>query len=50
MTQPFSTTEHFTGLPGKMVTLEDALDGCERILNDEFQRLPREIALHDRQH
>jgi F-type H+-transporting ATPase subunit beta len=40
MTQPFSTTEHFTGLKGKMVKLEDALDGCERILNDEFQDYP----------
>jgi F-type H+-transporting ATPase subunit beta len=40
MTQPFSTTEHFTGLAGKRVSLEDALDGCERILNDEFQDYP----------
>ena len=36
LTQPFFTTEQFTGLEGKMVKLEDALDGCERILNDEF--------------
>ena len=36
MTQPFFTTEQFTGLAGKMVDLADALDGCERILNDEF--------------
>jgi len=36
MTQPFFTTEQFTGLTGKMVDLKDALDGCERILNDEF--------------
>jgi len=40
LTQPFLTTEHFTGLKGKMVKLEDALDGCERILNDEFQDYP----------
>jgi F-type H+-transporting ATPase subunit beta len=40
LTQPFFTTEHFTGLKGKMVKLEDALDGCERILNDEFQDYP----------
>jgi F-type H+-transporting ATPase subunit beta len=39
-TQPFFTTEHFTGLPGRMVELEDALDGCERILNDEFNDYP----------
>ena len=36
LTQPFFTTEQFTGLEGKMVKLEDALDGCDRILNDEF--------------
>ncbi len=40
LTQPFFTTEHFTGHTGKMVPLEDALDGCERILNDEFQDYP----------
>jgi F-type H+-transporting ATPase subunit beta len=37
LTQPFFTTEQFTGLTGKLVSLEDALDGCERILNDEFK-------------
>jgi F-type H+-transporting ATPase subunit beta len=36
LTQPFFTTEQFTGMPGRSVSLEDALDGCERILNDEF--------------
>ena len=36
LTQPFFTTEQFTGTPGRSVSLEDALDGCERILNDEF--------------
>ena len=36
LTQPFFTTEQFTGLEGKMVKLEDALEGCDRILNDEF--------------
>ncbi|MGC9325231.1 MAG: F0F1 ATP synthase subunit beta [Desulfomonilia bacterium] len=39
-TQPFFTTEQFTGLKGKMVTLEDALSGCECILNDEFADQP----------
>jgi len=37
LTQPFFTTEQFTGLEGKLVSLEDALDGCERILHDEFK-------------
>ena len=36
LTQPFFTTEQFTGLEGKIVKLEDALLGCDRILNDEF--------------
>jgi F-type H+-transporting ATPase subunit beta len=40
LTQPFFTTEQFTGHPGRMVTLEDALVGCERILSDEFAEFP----------
>ncbi len=45
MTQPFYTTEQFTNLKGAMVELDDALDGCERILSDEFSDLP-ESALY----
>jgi F-type H+-transporting ATPase subunit beta len=37
LTQPFFTTEQFTGLKGKLVSLKDSLDGCERILRDEFK-------------
>jgi F-type H+-transporting ATPase subunit beta len=40
LTQPFFTTEQFTGLKGKLVSLKDALDGCERILHDEFKDYP----------
>ena len=40
LTQPFFTTEQFSGLKGKLVSLEDALDGCERILRDEFKDYP----------
>jgi F-type H+-transporting ATPase subunit beta len=40
LTQPFFTTEQFTGLQGKLVSLKDALDGCERILRDEFKDYP----------
>ncbi|MGC9526237.1 MAG: F0F1 ATP synthase subunit beta [Limnospira sp.] len=36
LTQPFFTTEQFTGKKGKLVDLDAALDGCDRILNDEF--------------
>lgn len=36
LTQPFFTTEHFTGMKGEFVELEDALYGCEKILNDDY--------------
>ncbi|MDQ6881837.1 MAG: F0F1 ATP synthase subunit beta, partial [Pseudomonadota bacterium] len=45
LTQPFFTTEQYTGIKGKLVSLEDALDGCERILKDEFNDRP-ESALY----
>ncbi len=45
LTQPFFTTEQFTGQPGKLVSLDESLDGCERILADEFMDLP-ESALY----
>jgi F-type H+-transporting ATPase subunit beta len=40
LTQPFFTTEQFSGLKGKEVSLDDSLNGCERILADEFKDLP----------
>jgi F-type H+-transporting ATPase subunit beta len=40
MTQPFFTTEAFTGKPGHRLTLEQTLDGCERILRGELSHLP----------
>ncbi len=40
LTQPFFTTEAFTGKSGKLVDLETTLDGCERILKDELADLP----------
>ncbi len=40
LTQPFFTTEQFTGREGRMVNLEETLDGCERILSDEFADSP----------
>ncbi len=36
LTQPFFTTDQFTGKKGKLVTLEQTIDGCERILAGEF--------------
>jgi F-type H+-transporting ATPase subunit beta len=40
LTQPFFTTEQFSGIKGKLVSRKDALDGCERILRDEFKDYP----------
>jgi F-type H+-transporting ATPase subunit beta len=45
LTQPFFTTEQFSGMKGTLVSLKDSLDGCERILNDEFKDAP-ESALY----
>jgi len=39
LTQPFFVTEQFTGQEGRAVSLEEALDGCERILADEFSHV-----------
>lgn len=39
-TQPFFSTEQFSAMKGKEVSLEEALDGCERILSDEFKDIP----------
>ena len=40
LTQPFFATEQFSGIKGKDVSLKDAIDGCERILKDEFKDYP----------
>ena len=40
LTQPFFTTEEFTGKSGHRLTLEDTLEGCERILSGELSHLP----------
>src|SRR6202167_4106552 len=45
LTQPFFATEQFSGTKGKLVSLQDSLDGCERILRDEFKDYP-ESALY----
>jgi len=45
LTQPFFATEQFSGIKGKDVSLNDSLDGCERILRDEFKDYP-ESALY----
>jgi len=40
LTQPFFVSEQFTGTKGRMVSLEDTIRGCERILDDEFSDKP----------
>ncbi|MBN8852081.1 MAG: F0F1 ATP synthase subunit beta [Sphingobacteriales bacterium 50-39] len=42
LTQPFFTTEAFNGMKGKMVSLQQCLDGCERILSDAFNSYPED--------
>jgi F-type H+-transporting ATPase subunit beta len=41
-TQPFFTTEKFSGIPGKLVPVAETIDGCERILRDEFESYPEQ--------
>jgi F-type H+-transporting ATPase subunit beta len=42
LTQPFFTTEQFTGRQGRQVGLEATLNGCERILDDELADRPEQ--------
>ncbi len=39
LTQPFFTTQQFTGMQGKSVDLEDTISGCERILSGELNHM-----------
>ena len=41
-TQPFAVTEQFTGVSGKMVSTEEVITGCERILDGEFDEVPEQ--------
>ena len=41
-TQPFFTTAQFSSAQGKFVSLEQSLDGCERILRGEFNHYPEQ--------
>lgn len=42
LTQPFVTTEQFSNLQGRLVSLDDALAGCEQILAGEFDACPEQ--------
>jgi F-type H+-transporting ATPase subunit beta len=42
LTQPFFSTEQFTGIPGKFVTMEETLRGFEEILEGLHDDLPEQ--------
>jgi F-type H+-transporting ATPase subunit beta len=42
LTQPFFSTERFSGIPGQYVTLDETVEACERILNGEFDTTPEQ--------
>lgn len=39
MTQPFTVSEVFTGKKGAFVTIEENLDGCERVLAGDYDKV-----------
>ncbi len=43
LTQPFFSTEQFTGMPGRFIGLKETLDGCEAILSGELLHLPESV-------
>jgi F-type H+-transporting ATPase subunit beta len=42
LTQPFFTTEQFSNMKGRLVSLDDALEGCEQILAGKFDECPEQ--------
>jgi len=40
LTQPFHVAEVFTGMPGKYVTIEETIEGFEKIISGELDHLP----------
>ncbi len=42
LSQPFHVAERFTGMPGKYVTMEQAVDGFEEILSGKLDSLPQQ--------
>jgi F-type H+-transporting ATPase subunit beta len=40
LTQPFFSTEQFTGVGGRRVAIADTLEGCSRILADDYAHYP----------
>jgi F-type H+-transporting ATPase subunit beta len=42
MSQPFAVAEQFTGIPGRLVKLEDTISSFERLVAGEFDTLPEQ--------
>ncbi|MEO7086101.1 MAG: F0F1 ATP synthase subunit beta [Gemmatimonadaceae bacterium] len=42
MSQPFAVAEQFTGIPGRLVKLEDTISSFERLVAGEFDSLPEQ--------
>jgi F-type H+-transporting ATPase subunit beta len=40
LTQPFHVAEVFTGMPGRYVTIEETIEGFEKIISGELDHLP----------
>ena len=40
LSQPFHVAEQFTGIPGKLVTIEDTIKGFNMIINGEVDKYP----------
>jgi len=46
LSQPFFVAEQFTGTPGRYVSLDDTVDGFERLVNGEFDELPEQAFMY----
>ncbi len=42
LSQPFHVAEAFTGIPGRLVKLEDTIEGFTRLVQGEFDHLPEQ--------
>ena len=42
LTQPFFTTTQFTNIPGVFVPVEKTIEGCNRILNGDYDEYPEQ--------
>ena len=40
LSQPFHVAEQFTGIPGKLVAIEDTIKGFNMIMNGEVDKYP----------